>query len=102
MWRSLKALDLRRDPRFSLHSGSVDPPEWRGDAKIAGRAVEVHEDEVKRAVASASDGEEQSGPYHLYRADLHEVTIVRLGEPADHLVIEWWREGDGLRRKQRR
>ena len=25
MWRSLKALDLRRDPRFALHSGSVAP-----------------------------------------------------------------------------
>ncbi len=25
MWHSLKALDLRRDPRFALHSGSVDP-----------------------------------------------------------------------------
>ena len=41
MWQSLKALDLRRDPRFALHSGSVDPPAWRGDAKVAGRAVEV-------------------------------------------------------------
>ncbi|HEV2061282.1 MAG TPA: pyridoxamine 5'-phosphate oxidase family protein, partial [Solirubrobacteraceae bacterium] len=24
MWRSMKALDLRRDPRFALHSGSED------------------------------------------------------------------------------
>ena len=24
MWRSLKALDLLRDPRFALHSGSAD------------------------------------------------------------------------------
>jgi hypothetical protein len=37
-----KGADLRRDPRFALHSASLDPPEgdeaaWPGDAKIAGR-----------------------------------------------------------------
>src|SRR5688572_3858268 len=41
MTRSMKALDLRRDPRLALHSPSVDPPEgaesgWLGDAKVAG------------------------------------------------------------------
>lgn len=41
MWRSMKALDLLRDPRFALHSGSVDPPDWPGDATVSGRAVEV-------------------------------------------------------------
>src|SRR3954447_25289413 len=40
MWRALKALDLRRDPRFALHSGSSDPPAWSGDAKVAGVAEE--------------------------------------------------------------
>jgi len=36
MWRSMKALDLQRDPRFALHSGSPDPDDgWRGDAKLA-------------------------------------------------------------------
>ena len=25
MWRAVKALDLLRDPRFALHSGSEDP-----------------------------------------------------------------------------
>ena len=32
-----KARDLQRDPRFSLHSASVDPPGRRGDGE-AGRA----------------------------------------------------------------
>src|SRR5215470_1548102 len=39
-----KGADLRRDPRFAVHSASDDPAEgdersWLGDAKIAGRAV---------------------------------------------------------------
>ena len=35
MWRSNKALDLLRDPRFSLHSGIEDPPAWAGDATVS-------------------------------------------------------------------
>jgi hypothetical protein len=45
MWRGVKALDLLRDPRFALHSGSDEPDDgWTGDAKVAGRAEEVAED----------------------------------------------------------
>ncbi len=43
IWQSLKALDLRHDPRFALHSGSADPPGWRGDAKVAGSVEEITE-----------------------------------------------------------
>ncbi|WP_199190020.1 pyridoxamine 5'-phosphate oxidase family protein [Mycobacterium sp. ENV421] len=39
-----KGSDLHRDPRFALHTATVDPvegneAEWPGEAKIAGRAV---------------------------------------------------------------
>src|SRR6187455_3746381 len=45
MWKAVKALDLQRDPRFAIHSGSADPSDWRGDAKIAGRAQEITDPE---------------------------------------------------------
>jgi hypothetical protein len=89
MWRSVKALDVLRDPRFALHSGSVDPPDWKGDAKVAGRLVEVE----------APAAETRS---HRFRADIAEVVVVRLGEPPDHLVIESWHEGRGVTRPERR
>ena len=92
MWRSMKALDLQRDPRFALHSGSADPPAWRGDAKIAGRFEEIT-DAGRVAEVNESAGGERS---HLFRADVTEVVVVRLGDPADHLVIESWHEGRGL------
>ena len=38
---SVKFADLRRDPRFALHSGSSEPDVWEGDAKLSGRAAEV-------------------------------------------------------------
>ncbi len=98
MWHSVKALDLRRDPRFALHSGSVDPPEWTGDAKLAGRVEEVTDPERKRAIIG---GEASVDSSHLFRADITELAVVRLGEPADHLVIETWHAGRGIRRRQR-
>jgi hypothetical protein len=42
------------------------------------------------------------GGSHLYRLDVTERSVVRLGEPADHLVIEPWPECTGLRTMTRR
>jgi hypothetical protein len=94
MGGSLKALDLRRDPRLALHSPSVDPPEsdqsgWVGEAKIAGTAVEA-------AGSPGSDGS------HRFRLDITEVVVTRVGTPADHLVIESWHPDRGLVARQRR
>jgi len=41
------------------------------------------------------------GRSHLFRLDVREVVVTRLGEPADHLVIEAWHEGRGITRLQR-
>ena len=99
MWRALKALDLRRDPRFALHSGSADPPDWTGDAKLAGCIEEVTDPEYKAAIIG---GNAPPGPSHLFRADITELVVIRLGDPADHLVIESWHAGRGVTRQERR
>jgi Pyridoxamine 5'-phosphate oxidase len=100
MWRSVKALDLQRDPRFALHSGSEDPPGWKGDAKIAGRVEEIDDPDRKVAVFG---GKAPAGPSHLFRADIAELSVVTLGgEPADLLVIEAWHAGRGITRRERR
>jgi hypothetical protein len=93
MPRSLKALDLRRDPRLALHGPSVDPPEgaesgWLGEAKLAGLGVEV------------TEGGSPTGG-HRFRIDITEVVLTRVGEPADHLVIESWHPGRGLEVRRR-
>jgi len=97
---SRKAMDLRRDPRLALHSASVDPPDdptaWAGDAKLTGRAVEVDDP----ALLERHLGDQPGA--HLFRVDLTEVVHTRVGDPPDHLVIELWQEGKGLRRMQRR
>ena len=98
MLGAVKARDLQRDPRFALHGPSVDPPAWRGDAKLAGRADEVTDPEV---VSRLNEGA-PPGPSHLFRADITELSVVRLAEAGDHLVIESWHEGRGVSRAERR
>jgi hypothetical protein len=88
-----KGADLHRDPRFALHSPSVDPPEddpaaWAGDAKIAGRAVPAG------PVGGDTDGE-------LFHADIDEVVRTGLNADATALVVEIWTPGGGLRRVER-
>ena len=103
---SRKALDLRRDPRLALHSASVDPNMPEGDAKVMGRAIEHTDRETVAAFSAASKevtGEDvPPGPFHLFAVDIQEAVLIRIGEPADHLVIEAWREGKGLSRFIRR
>ncbi len=85
---SLKARDLRRDPRVAVHSPTVDPPDeapgdWAGEAKVAGRAVEV----------GAGAGS------HTFHVDVTEVVHTRVA--GDRLVIESWHPGRGLERRTR-
>jgi hypothetical protein len=99
MWRSLKALDLRRDPRFALHSGSADPDAgWRGDAKLAGRIEEIDDEERRTVIFGGKGG---PGPAHLFRCDVTELVTVTLADPPTHLVIESWHEGRGVTRRER-
>jgi hypothetical protein len=90
---SLKALDLQRDARLALHSptedtSEEDPSSWAGEAKIAGSAVEL-----------TDPNRHTEG--HRFRVDINEVALTRVGEPADHLVIESWHPGRGIERTRR-
>jgi hypothetical protein len=99
MPNALKALDLRRDSRFALHTGSDDPPDWTADAKVAGRVEEIADPEAR----AARLGEMAAGGAHLFRADITELVVTSVaGDPPDHLVIESWHPGRGLRRQERR
>lgn len=98
MWKSKKALDLRRDPRFAIHGPTVDPSgDWKADVKMSGKAEEVDDDAVKRKINEAGEGD--PGKYHLFRADIDELVIT--GVQGSKLVIEVWREGKGLRTHKR-
>jgi hypothetical protein len=98
MGGALKARDLLRDPRVAIHSGTVDLELQRGDAKIAGRAIEVRDAALWRAV----NGEETSPPdgAYLFRIEVSEVVLTRVD--GDELVIESWTPARGLHLVRRR
>jgi Pyridoxamine 5'-phosphate oxidase len=98
MWQARKARDLQRDPRFALHGGSEDPPEWSGDAKLAGVAEEITDPDRVREI---SGGKAPPGPMHLFRLDLREVSTVELDDERKALVIEVWTPERGVRRMKR-
>jgi hypothetical protein len=106
MHRSLKALDLLRDPRLAVHSATADPELKLGDAKMAGRAVEETDPEtIRRFGPDPTDeqgGTDPPEPFHLFRVDVGELSIVRIGDPPDHLLIESWSPSAGYRRTERR
>ncbi len=90
---AVKALDLRRDPRVAVHSPTVDPPEddpgaWAGEAKVAGRAVELSDPS-------------RTEDAHSFRIDVTEVVLTTVGGPEEGLVIESWHVERGYRRRFR-
>ena len=98
MWQARKARDLQRDPRYALHSGSDEPSEWKGDAKVAGSVEEVTEPErVQEMNGEAAAG----GPSHLFRLDIREASVVRLAESGKEIVIDVWTPGRGVRTMRR-
>ena len=98
MGGSRKAADLQRDPRLAVHSAPVDLDLADGDAKVSGRAEEVV-DEAEIAAWLGDLGSEPPGPFHLFRVDVEEVSVVRVD--GDHLVIDAWRPDRGLWRVER-
>jgi hypothetical protein len=89
MPHSRKGADLLRDPRFALHSGTVDPVEgaeasWPGEAKISGRVT----------ATSGPDGDR-------FQATVDSVVHTHLDPEATVMVVEWWTPAGGLRRAER-
>ncbi|KAA9160246.1 pyridoxamine 5-phosphate oxidase [Amycolatopsis acidicola] len=88
-----KGADLERDPRFALHSATVDPVEgsealWPGEAKISGRAIAAGK------ITDGPDGDK-------FLADIAEVVHTHLNPEATLLVVEWWTPAHGLRKAER-
>ncbi|MFG3258520.1 pyridoxamine 5'-phosphate oxidase family protein [Streptomyces sp. NPDC048172] len=96
MPNSRKALDLRRDPRFSLHAnpgGGTDMD--GGDARISGHAVEVTApDELAEWASHAPEGDIPE-EFHLFRTRIEEITRVSI--EGEEIVFRVWNPGRPLR-----
>ncbi|TWP52928.1 pyridoxamine 5'-phosphate oxidase family protein [Lentzea tibetensis] len=80
---SWKSRDLKRDPRFALHSTSSDQTMTDGDARISGTM----------ALHSSSDDAD------TFTADITEAVTITV--EGNELVIVSWHEGKGVSRAVR-
>ncbi|MET7599450.1 MULTISPECIES: pyridoxamine 5'-phosphate oxidase family protein [unclassified Streptomyces] len=93
---SLKALDLRRDPRFALQANPGPGTDMAGgDVRVAGRAVEVRDPEVVGRYTEAVNPPDPEA-FHLFRTELTEVVRTCV-EDDTYLVVRIWRPDSPLR-----
>ena len=78
---SHKLRDVRRDPRVEIHSAPLEEDLAGGDAKVAGRAREIHVP--------------MEQPGALFAIDIERVSLVRVA--GDELEFSIWRPDRGLR-----
>ncbi|MFD3732295.1 pyridoxamine 5'-phosphate oxidase family protein [Streptomyces sp. NPDC058632] len=97
---SLKALDLRRDPRFALQANPGSGTGMGGgDVRISGRAIEV-EDKDGEARRGYTEEVEPPEPFHLFRTELTEVVRTCV-EDETYLVLQVWKPGEPVRTLKR-
>ncbi|WP_327114868.1 pyridoxamine 5'-phosphate oxidase family protein [Nocardia sp. NBC_01730] len=95
-----KFRDLARDPRFCLHTATVDTNVSDGDAKLFGTVVDLPDKEVHARFAQKlfdDSGFDIRGQEfdHFYIADLTGASTVEV--VVDHLDITIWKPGAGER-----
>ena len=64
---SRKGVDVRRDPRLTLHNATIDKDAASGDATISGRAVEVTDEDTRRTYTVDFQARQRSGGAHPLR-----------------------------------
>ncbi|WP_067864111.1 pyridoxamine 5'-phosphate oxidase family protein [Nocardia shimofusensis] len=94
-----KFADLARDPRFCLHTATVDTMVTEGDAKLFGAVSDLPDPAVHGRFAQAlfdENGFDLRGQEfdHFYIADLTTASCVEVG---DELMITIWKPGAGER-----
>lgn len=95
---SLKARDLRRDPRFALQANpGAGTDMGGGDVRVSGRAYEVEDPAAKAAYAEEVEPPE---PFHLFRTELTEVVRTYV-EDEKYLVVQVWTPGEPVRTLKR-
>lgn len=100
---SLKAQDLRRDPRVLVHSIVTSRDGSDGEFKVRGRAVQEEDPALNATIADFVGGElgwqPEVGRFHLFRIDLDDVTFIRWDERTnDQYLSRWPAGGEQVRR----
>ena len=96
MPHTAKFADLLRDPRFALHTATVDTHVGDGDAKVWGVVTDVHDAALHQRFAEnlyAESGFDLRGQTFDHFFEGHIVGASSVEVIDDHLDITVWREG---------
>ncbi len=103
MWRSKKALDLRRDPRIVVHSVTCNKDGTDGDIKLYGRAIEEHDQAVRatfrEAIRARIDWAPDEPEYHLFSLDVQSAGYLRFSDGS--VEVKRWTAETGLQSETR-
>jgi Pyridoxamine 5'-phosphate oxidase len=97
---SLKARDLRRDPRCVLHSAVTAPDAGEAELKLYGRAVEVDED-VRAACRSGWWVGRPRDAVEVRSLEIEEATVVDWNLEGGEMTVKRWSTDRGFRQRTR-
>ncbi|MBJ8348989.1 pyridoxamine 5'-phosphate oxidase family protein [Antrihabitans sp. YC2-6] len=92
-----KVEDLRRDPRYGLHSNPGHHTMEGGDAKVSGRARELEGAEKQAILACYPENPGESA--QMFALDLDEAVLTTVD--GEHLYVDHWRPGQPVKRTTR-
>ena len=91
---SAKAADLRRDPRFGLHSAPESGELRDGDARIEGTAVPADAEQLETFLRGHRHEIDDATPMALFTVRIARTVLVRV--EGQQLVIVSWTPGGGF------
>ena len=104
MWRSVKALDLLRDPRCVVHSTVSDREGTEGEFKVYGRATEVTDLEERRrfgdAVYAAIGFRPEEPEFHCFAIAIESVVFSQLQDGEFYRQV--WKTSDNAKTQRRK
>jgi hypothetical protein len=104
MWRSTKALDLRRDPRCILHSAISSVEGTEGECKLTGRATEAVEPAVQTErlrVVREHWGRHAPTAFHVVALDIERAAFITYDLASSEMLVTRWDPDHGLRETRR-
>jgi hypothetical protein len=99
---TLKARDLLRDPRIAVNAPLQHPDDPNEEFKLRGRAVEVQDDRLKEAVASAIESTSGWRPpltWPFIAVDIDEAAFIAWN--AGVMRMSSWSPDEGVREVER-
>jgi len=97
IWQSLKAVDLLRDPRCTVHSSISKRDGTEGEFKLYGRAVDIRDLEMRKSYCDALyekiGWKPQEPEYHLFSIDIESAGFVCVQDREQ--VVKLWKSGYG-------